>query len=171
MTAKKVEGITEESTRSMIDRALEAYPEKGKKKRAPHLAPNDPAAGGACVKSNRKTVPGVMSARGCAYAGAKGVVWGPIRDMVHVSHGPVGCGWYSWGTRRNLMSGVNGVSSFAMQFTSDFQEKDIVYGGDKKLAVLLREAKDLFPLARGSRSCRSARSASSATTSTRSRSR
>jgi nitrogenase molybdenum-iron protein alpha chain len=146
---KKVDGITKESTQKMIDEALEAYPEKGKKKRAPHLAPNDQASGSACVKSNRKTVPGVMSARGCAYAGAKGVVWGPIRDMVHVSHGPVGCGWYSWGTRRNLMSGVNGVSNFAMQFTSDFQEKDIVYGGDKKLAVLLKEAKELFPLAKG----------------------
>jgi nitrogenase molybdenum-iron protein alpha chain len=33
--------------------------------------------------------------------------------------------------------------------TSDFQEKDIVYGGDKKLAVLLREVKELFPLAKG----------------------
>ena len=148
-SVKKVDGITKESTQKMIDRALEAYPEKGRKKRQPHLAPNDPTAGSACVKSNRKTGPGVMSARGCAYAGAKGVVWGPIRDMVHVSHGPVGCGWYSWGTRRNLMSGVNGVTSFAMQFTSDFQEKDIVYGGDKKLAVLLREAKELFPLAKG----------------------
>jgi nitrogenase molybdenum-iron protein alpha chain len=146
---KKVPGITRESTQKMIDEALEAYPEKGRKKRAPHLAPNDQASGTACVKSNRKTVPGVMSARGCAYAGAKGVVWGPIRDMVHVSHGPVGCGWYSWGTRRNLMSGITGVSSFAMQFTSDFQEKDIVYGGDKKLATLLKETKELFPLAKG----------------------
>jgi nitrogenase molybdenum-iron protein alpha chain len=146
---KKIEGITKESTQEMIDKALEAYPEKGKKKRAAHLAPNDQAAGSACVKSNRKTIPGVMSARGCAYAGAKGVVWGPIRDMVHVSHGPVGCGWYSWGTRRNLMSGINGVNQFAMQFTSDFQEKDIVYGGDKKLKQLLIEAHDLFPLAKG----------------------
>ncbi len=148
-SVKKVEGITRESTQAMIDKALEAYPEKGRKKRAPHLAPNDQSSGKACVKSNRKTVPGVMSARGCAYAGAKGVVWGPIRDMVHVSHGPVGCGWYSWGTRRNLVSGINGVSNFAMQFTSDFQEKDIVYGGDKKLAQLLTEAKELFPLAKG----------------------
>src|SRR6266571_8370946 len=146
---KKVEGITKESTQKMIDEALEPYTEKARKKRAPHLAPNDQASGAACVKSNRKTVPGVMSARGCAYAGAKGVVWGPIRDMVHVSHGPVGCGWYSWGTRRNLMSGITGVTNFAMQFTSDFQEKDIVYGGDKKLAVLLKEAKELFPLAKG----------------------
>jgi nitrogenase molybdenum-iron protein alpha chain len=146
---KKVEGITRESTQAMIDRTLEAYTEKGRKKRAPHLAPNDPEATSACVKSNRKTIPGVMSARGCAYAGAKGVVWGPIRDMAHISHGPVGCGWYSWGTRRNLVSGINGVSNFAMQMTSDFQEKDIVYGGDKKLAQLLKETKELFPLAKG----------------------
>ena len=146
---KKVEGITRESTQEMIDEALEAYPEKGRKKRAPHLAPNDPSSCSSCVKSNRKTVPGVMSARGCAYAGAKGVVWGPIRDMAHISHGPVGCGWYCWGTRRNLMSGKNGVTQFGMQMTSDFQEKDIVYGGDKKLAQLLTETKELFPLAKG----------------------
>src|ERR1039457_1981722 len=146
---KKVDGITRESTQAMIDRTLEAYPTKGKAKRAPHLAPNDQASGCAAVKSNKKTVPGVMSARGCAYAGAKGVVWGPIRDMVHVSHGPVGCGWYSWGTRRNLMTGKLGVDQFAMQFTSDFQEKDIVYGGDKKLKQLLIEAEERFLLAKG----------------------
>jgi nitrogenase molybdenum-iron protein alpha chain len=145
---KVTEGITRESTQAMIDKTLEAYPEKGRAKRAPHLAPNDRSTESACVKSNRKTIPGVMSARGCAYAGAKGVVWGPIRDMAHISHGPVGCGWYSWGTRRNLVSGVNGVSSFAMHMTSDFQEKDIVYGGDKKLAVLLKETAELFPLAK-----------------------
>ncbi|KAB0671857.1 nitrogenase molybdenum-iron protein alpha chain [Oryzomonas sagensis] len=146
---RKVEGITKESTEALIAETLAVYPEKAKKKRAPHLGANDPASGSACVKSNKKTVPGVMSARGCAYAGAKGVVWGPIRDMVHVSHGPVGCGWYSWGTRRNMMSGITGVTSFPMQFTSDFQEKDIVYGGDKKLKTLLEEAHDLFPLAKG----------------------
>jgi nitrogenase molybdenum-iron protein alpha chain len=146
---RKVEGITKESTEALIAETLSIYPEKAKKKRAPHLGANDQASGSACVKSNKKTVPGVMSARGCAYAGAKGVVWGPIRDMVHVSHGPVGCGWYSWGTRRNMMSGITGVTSFPMQFTSDFQEKDIVYGGDKKLKTLLEEAHDLFPLAKG----------------------
>jgi len=146
---RKIDGITKESTQAMIDDALSVYPEKARKKRAPHLGVNDQGSGTACVKSNKKTVPGVMSARGCAYAGAKGVVWGPIRDMVHVSHGPVGCGWYSWGTRRNLMSGITGVTSFPMQFTSDFQEKDIVYGGDKKLKTLLQEAHELFPLAKG----------------------
>src|SRR6185369_9232569 len=145
----KIEGITKESTEALIAETLSVYPEKARKKRAPHLGANDQGSGSACVKSNKKTVPGVMSARGCAYAGAKGVVWGPIRDMVHVSHGPVGCGWYSWGTRRNLMTGKLGVDQFGMQFTSDFQEQDIVYGGDKKRKQVLGGARERFTLAEG----------------------
>jgi nitrogenase molybdenum-iron protein alpha chain len=55
---KTIEGITKESTQEMIDKSLEVLPEKAKKKRAPHMAPNDPNSGSACVKSNRKTIPG-----------------------------------------------------------------------------------------------------------------
>ena len=81
---------------------------------------------------NRKSLPGVMTIRGCAYAGSKGVVFGPIKDMIHLSHGPVGCGRYSRAGRRNYYTGMTGVNSFGtMNFTSDFQEKDIVFGGDK----------------------------------------
>jgi nitrogenase molybdenum-iron protein alpha chain len=36
-----------------------------------------------------------------------------------------------------------------MNFTSDFQEKDIVFGGDKKLAKLIEEVEQLFPLNKG----------------------
>jgi nitrogenase molybdenum-iron protein alpha chain len=36
-----------------------------------------------------------------------------------------------------------------MNFTSDFQEKDIVFGGDKKLAKLIDEIEQLFPLHKG----------------------
>ncbi len=36
-----------------------------------------------------------------------------------------------------------------MNFTSDFQEKDIVFGGDKKLAKLITEIEGLFPLNKG----------------------
>ncbi len=136
----------------MIDKVLEAYPEKSRKARAKHLKPNqkDCDTGNCAVKSNIKSIPGVMTARGCAYAGSKGVVWGPVRDMVHISHGPVGCGHYSWSTRRNLASGKPGVNNFVpFHFTSDFQERDIVYGGDKKLRKLLDEVEMLFPLNKG----------------------
>jgi nitrogenase molybdenum-iron protein alpha chain len=103
-----------------------------------------------CITSNRRSLPGVMTIRGCAYAGSKGVVWGPVKDMIHISHGPVGCGQYSRAGRRNYYVGTTGVNTFGtMNFTSDFQEKDIVFGGDKKLAKLIDEIDQLFPLNKG----------------------
>lgn len=143
--------LTKDEAQALIQEVLEVYPEKAKKDRAKHLAVNDPAAESKkCVTSNRKSLPGVMTIRGCAYAGSKGVVWGPIKDMIHISHGPVGCGQYSRAGRRNYYVGTTGVNSFGtMNFTSDFQEKDIVFGGDKKLSKLITEIEQLFPLNRG----------------------
>jgi nitrogenase molybdenum-iron protein alpha chain len=136
--------------RELIQEVLSVYPEKAGKKRAKHLNVYEEGKPDCGVKSNIKSLPGVMTIRGCAYAGAKGVVWGPIKDMVHISHGPVGCGQYSWGTRRNYAGGTNGVDSWVgMQITSDFQEKDIVFGGDKKLDKVIDEINALFPLSRG----------------------
>lgn len=87
-------GMSREEVESLIQEVLEVYPEKAKKDRAKHLAPNNPELDQAkkCITSNKKSLPGVMTIRGCAYAGSKGVVWGPIKDMIHISHGPVGCG-------------------------------------------------------------------------------
>ena len=145
-------GIEEikERNEKLIAEVLEAYPEKTAKRRAKHLTSYNQEKGECAVKSNIKSIPGVMTIRGCAYAGSKGVVWGPIKDMVHISHGPVGCGQYSWSARRNYFNGTPGVNSFVtMQVTSDFQEKDIVFGGDKKLAQVIDEIEMLFPLSRG----------------------
>jgi len=139
-----------ERNRKLIQDVLAAYPEKAAKKRVKHLNVYEEGKPDCGVKSNIKSLPGVMTVRGCAYAGSKGVVWGPIKDMVHISHGPVGCGHYSWATRRNYYNGNTGVDAFGtMQFTSDFQEKDIVFGGDKKLDKLIDEINILFPLSKG----------------------
>ena len=137
-------------TKALIKEVLEVYPDKAQKKRAKHINVFEEGKADCGVKSNVKSVPGSMTTRGCAYAGSKGVVWGPIKDMVHVSHGPIGCGYYSWSGRRNYYIGTTGVDSFGtMDFTSDFQERDIVFGGDKKLAKLITEIEALFPLNRG----------------------
>ncbi|MEM9506294.1 MAG: nitrogenase molybdenum-iron protein alpha chain [Cyanobacteria bacterium P01_E01_bin.35] len=139
-----------EDNKELIKEVLEAYPEKAEKKRSKHLGVYEEGNSDCGVKSNKKSVPGVMTTRGCAYAGAKGVVWGPVKDMIHISHGPVGCGYYSWSGRRNYYIGTTGVDTFGtMQFTSDFQERDIVFGGDKKLAKLIDELEILFPLSQG----------------------
>jgi nitrogenase molybdenum-iron protein alpha chain len=144
--------MTREETEALIQEVLEVYPENARAERAKHLAPNDPETEQAkkCITSNKKSLPGVMTIRGCAYAGSKGVVWGPIKDMIHISHGPVGCGQYSRAGRRNYYIGTTGINTFVtMNFTSDFQEKDIVFGGDKKLAKLIDEIEGLFPLNKG----------------------
>jgi nitrogenase molybdenum-iron protein alpha chain len=144
--------LSREEAEALIQEVLEVYPEKAQKDRAKHLAVNDQSVEQSkkCITSNRKSLPGVMTVRGCAYAGSRGVVWGPVKDMIHISHGPVGCGQYSRAGRRNYYIGATGVNTFAeMNFTSDFQEKDIVFGGDKKLAKLIGEIDQLFPLNKG----------------------
>ena len=144
--------MTREETEALIQEVLEVYPENAKKDREKHLTVNDQAVEQSkkCITSNRKSLPGVMTVRGCAYAGSKGVVWGPIKDMIHVSHGPVGCGQYSRAGRRNYYVGTTGINTFGtMNFTSDFQEKDIVFGGDKKISKIMLEIEQLFPLNKG----------------------
>ena len=83
---------TPEFNEKLIEEVLSAYPDKSQKRRKKHLSvakdkgtDEEGHAVSECdVKSNIKSVPGVMTIRGCAYAGSKGVVWGPVKDMVHI---------------------------------------------------------------------------------------
>ena len=123
---------------------LKIYPPKTRKKRDKQIVVNDPTAP-AEIGANTRTIPGIITQRGCTYAGCRGVVIGPIYDIVHITHGPVGCGFYSWMTRRNLARPAPGQTNY-MQYcmTTDMQEDDIVFGGEKKLAAAIREAYALF---------------------------
>ena len=107
----------------LIEDVLSAYPDKFAKRRRKHLTVAKLPARkrrrprmvsySASVRSNRISIDSrVMTVRGCAYAGSKGVVWGPVKDMVHISHGPVGCGQYSWSQRRNYYTGTTGIDTF-----------------------------------------------------------
>lgn len=141
-----------QQNQALIQEVLEVFPDRTRKERAKHIMTVEPGmeSVGKCIISNRKSQPGVMTVRGCAYAGSKGVVFGPIKDMAHISHGPIGCGQYSRAGRRNYYTGMSGIDSFGtVNFTSDFQEKDIVFGGDKKLRKLIDELELLFPLTKG----------------------
>ena len=64
--------LSREETDALIAEVLEVYPEKAKKDRAKHLASNDVSVEQSkkCITSNRKSLPGVMTIRGCAYAGS-----------------------------------------------------------------------------------------------------
>jgi nitrogenase molybdenum-iron protein alpha/beta subunit len=49
-----------------------------------------------------------------------------------------------------ITSADTGIDTFGtMQFTSDFQEKDIVFGGDKKLEKIIDEIEESVPAEQG----------------------
>jgi len=107
---------------------------------------------------NINTVPGDMTERGCAFAGARGVVGGPMTDLIQMIHAPVGCGFYTWGTRRNLADIYawatptklcNDSFNRRRHITTDMSEEDIIYGGMNKLKKASLEAFRLFPGAKG----------------------
>jgi nitrogenase molybdenum-iron protein alpha chain len=123
---------------------LKAYPPKTRKKRAKQILTNVPEAPPE-IAANTRTVPGIISQRGCTYAGCRGVVMGPIYDLLQITHGPIGCGFYAWMSRRNLARPKNGGVNY-MQYcmSTDMQEDQIIFGGEKKLRQAIQEAYDIF---------------------------
>jgi nitrogenase molybdenum-iron protein alpha chain len=127
---------------------LEAYPPKIAKKRARQIIINKVGSNDDVpeILANTRTIPGIITMRGCAYAGCKGVVLGPTRDILQITHGPIGCGFYSWLTRRNqtkpCADGDPNYMTYAM--STDLQEDEIIFGGEKKLRAAIDEAVALF---------------------------
>ena len=123
---------------------LERYNAKVFKNRKEHMLKVNPAEDQIII-ANTRAIPGIMTNRGCCYAGCKGVVLGPIKDMVTITHGPVGCGFYSWGTRRNKAKAEGDAPNYIQYcFTTDMQEPDIVFGGTKKLKKAIDEIMELM---------------------------
>jgi len=133
-------------SKKQLDRVLEKYPASVFKNRKEHLLVKDcDASEVQSITANTRVVPGIMTNRGCCYAGCKGVVLGPIRDAVTIVHGPIGCSYYAWNTRRNKGRAEQGEKNFLNYcFSTDMQEGDIVFGGMKKLRQAVKEAVEIF---------------------------
>jgi nitrogenase molybdenum-iron protein alpha chain len=126
---------------------LAKYPPKVARKRAKQIMINEATESEAPseILANVRTIPGIITMRGCTYAGCKGVIMGPTRDIVNITHGPIGCGFYSWLTRRNQTEpGPDGDNYMPYCFSTDMQDQDIIFGGEKKLAAAIEEAYELF---------------------------
>jgi nitrogenase molybdenum-cofactor synthesis protein NifE len=78
---------------------------------------------------------GAVSQRACVYSGAR-VVLNPVTDAVHLVHGPIGCAAYTWDIRGSLSSGPE---MFRQSFSTDLKERDVVFGGEKKLVACIDE--------------------------------
>ncbi|MCK5493114.1 MAG: nitrogenase molybdenum-iron protein alpha chain, partial [Candidatus Omnitrophica bacterium] len=123
---------------------LKKYPSKVARKRSKSIVLNDPKTEQE-IQANIRTIPGIITQRGCCYAGCKGVVLGPTRDIINLTHGPIGCGFYSWATRRNqTRPGPDGDNFMPYCFSTDMQDDNIVFGGEKKLREAIQEAYDIF---------------------------
>jgi nitrogenase molybdenum-iron protein alpha chain len=127
---------------------LAKYPTKVARKRAKQIIINKVGEDLSVpeIAANTRAVPGIITQRGCSYAGCKGVVLGPTRDFVNLTHGPIGCGFYSWLTRRNQTRPPTAKDANFMTycFSTDLQDQDIVFGGEKKLRAAIQEAYDIF---------------------------
>lgn len=75
------------------------------------------------------------AAGGCAFDGAK-IALQPFTDVAHLVHGPIACEGNSWDNRGAASSGA---SIWRTGFTTDMNETDIVFGGEKRLYKAIRE--------------------------------
>ena len=87
------------------------------------------------IVCNKDSLAGAVSQRACVFCGSRVVLY-PIADALHLVHGPIGCAVYTWDIRGALSSGPE---LHRLSFSTDLQEKDIIFGGEKKLAAALQE--------------------------------
>lgn len=87
---------------------------------------------------NRDSLAGAVSQRACVFCGSRVVLY-PIADALHLVHGPIGCAVYTWDIRGALSSGPE---LHRLSFSTDLQEKDVIFGGEKKLEAALDELID-----------------------------
>ena len=91
------------------------------------------------IDCNKESLAGAVSQRACVFCGSRVVLY-PIADAIHLVHGPIGCAVYTWDIRGALSSGPELHRS---SFSTDLQELDVIFGGEKKLAKALDELIDL----------------------------
>jgi nitrogenase molybdenum-cofactor synthesis protein NifE len=91
--------------------------------------------GGNGLRCDSNSVSGSVSQRACVYCGAR-VVLNPITDAFHIVHGPIGCASYTWDIRGSLSSGDD---LYRNSFSTDLQEQDVIFGGEKRLIAAIEE--------------------------------
>ncbi len=89
---------------------------------------------------NKASIPGTVTQRSCVYGGAR-VVLMPVTDAIHLVHGPIGCAACTWDIRGSRSSDDDLYKS---GFSTNLEEKDIVFGGENKLLETIIELNKLY---------------------------
>jgi nitrogenase molybdenum-iron protein alpha chain len=89
-------------------------------------------------------IPGIYYGGGCSYMACRGLMMSPIDDVLLITHGPTGCGFFSGINSRGDINEGGGEQFRGRCFSTDMRESDIIFGGEKKLMAAIREAVALF---------------------------
>ena len=92
------------------------------------------------IECAKASLAGSVSQRACVFCGSRVVLY-PIVDAVHLVHGPIGCAAYTWDIRGTVSSGPE---LHRLCFSTDLQEKDVIFGGADKLYRALVELIDRY---------------------------
>jgi nitrogenase molybdenum-cofactor synthesis protein NifE len=90
---------------------------------------------GTAFVCDKASLSGSVTQRACAFCGSRVVLY-PIADAVHLVHGPIGCAAYNWDIRGALSSGPQ---MHRNSFSTDLGEREVIFGGEKKLKAALDE--------------------------------
>lgn len=90
------------------------------------------------IACDKDSLAGAVSQRACVFCGSRVVLY-PIADALHLVHGPIGCAAYTWDIRGALSSGP---ALHRLSFSTDLQERDVIFGGEEKLYRALVELID-----------------------------
>jgi len=90
------------------------------------------------IVCDKDSLAGAVSQRACVFCGSRVVLY-PIADALHLVHGPIGCAVYTRDIRGALSSGPE---LHRLSFSTDLQEMDVIFGGEKKLYSALTELID-----------------------------
>jgi len=87
------------------------------------------------ISCETTSLSGSVSQRACVFCGSRVVLY-PVADALHLVHGPIGCAAYTWDIRGSVSSGPE---LHRLSFSTDLQETDVIFGGEKKLYASLIE--------------------------------
>ena len=92
------------------------------------------------MEAEKQSVAGSVSQRSCSFCGSRVVLY-PIADALHIVDGPIACASYTRDIRAALSSGPE---LHRLSFSTDMQEKDVIYGGEAKLYRAVCELIDAY---------------------------
>jgi nitrogenase molybdenum-cofactor synthesis protein NifE len=92
------------------------------------------------IECGKTSSAGSVSQRACVFCGSRVVLY-PVADALHLVHGPVGCAAFTWDIRGALSSGPE---LHRLSFSTDLQENEVIFGGEKKLYESLVELIDKY---------------------------